>query len=936
MSNVDFKEIADGVANGSESRASSPEAKKLIRALLKADPGEVPYGEFRDFVKAIVEGKPEHASYSYRDLVKAVVSGKASLAPSSQRDLAAVLVRRYGTENRSRGLSGGLDRDALVALDEALRSHSERDVDWPELRALAAALLNLDPYKAPTNGWRGFVEALRKRDPDAAASPLDQIARAAILRDPGRAPSGWPRSLAELLIRNRIPEPMTVVSAESDSDLRNMAHALENGNAYAVSNLSLRGIVEAVQKRDPHRASDRFRGFVEALLKGDPSRAPKGEMQEIAKAVVKKRPGDLPSGPLRDLAIALVEALEPPPAPPAAVAGARSASSRTGERGKASAPSGQKNSPVAQGVFAAMLSNDPEKASPGIARWIAAGLLAADSVDAKGSRPPERPGEASGGRSPAMPLSPVSEPTWAGDGSAAGDPETSGAGEQSLHALYLRALEDLPSEFSPGRLAAVGHLRVAGGITFRSVREHVCRCYLRILENVARQGLVPGRLAETLIGLDEPLGLRPEESAILRAAAIDALTTAKVRDDIAPEVRTAYVERVRELLGVPPRDAPVAGAAPGSSAEVPRTSAPEPVATTSSFPGERQEEVRAAPVVQPPSPPAAAPPPPSPPPPVPAREGLPAGGPVQAPVPKPRRLVVAAMGVLCAVLVLGAVARWAGWQFPGIAALNAPAQAPVPEPRVDDVAKGTTPLSTELQEAPPGTVTEVASDSATTEGTWSQSADLAPGEEVADQGLVVAPGDPEATEPSPAAHGDADRRNPDGVQGTGTATEAAATNPSATAPTGGALRSATPAELAWDEGDWTTAFRLYLQAAARGDLEAEVRLGRMYYDGLGRPADPQAAEAWFRKAAGKGNAEAKYRLGLLYSDNRPNAPWDLDVARKLFIEAAGTHAMAALKLGHYYAKGIGVPENHEEARRWFQQAERLGNAEAADWLRSNR
>ena len=39
MSNVDFREIADGVATGSESKCSTPNANKLIRALLKADPG---------------------------------------------------------------------------------------------------------------------------------------------------------------------------------------------------------------------------------------------------------------------------------------------------------------------------------------------------------------------------------------------------------------------------------------------------------------------------------------------------------------------------------------------------------------------------------------------------------------------------------------------------------------------------------------------------------------------------------------------------------------------------------------------------------------------------------------------------------------------------------------------------------------------------------
>jgi len=146
----------------------------------------------------------------------------------------------------------------------------------------------------------------------------------------------------------------------------------------------------------------------------------------------------------------------------------------------------------------------------------------------------------------------------------------------------------------------------------------------------------------------------------------------------------------------------------------------------------------------------------------------------------------------------------------------------------------------------------------------------------------------------------------------------------------------TPAEVAWESGDWNTAFLLYSKPAEAGDPDAQVRIGRLYYDGLGRAPDLRLAEQWYRKAAEKGNGEAKYRLGLLYSEDRKGALWDLALARRFLEEAAQTHADAATKLGAFYRNGIGVPEDREQARKWYERAAKLGSVEAADWLRANR
>jgi len=83
------------------------------------------------------------------------------------------------------------------------------------------------------------------------------------------------------------------------------------------------------------------------------------------------------------------------------------------------------------------------------------------------------------------------------------------------------------------------------------------------------------------------------------------------------------------------------------------------------------------------------------------------------------------------------------------------------------------------------------------------------------------------------------------------------------------------------------------EKAAKGDSDAELRLGSLYETGdevLG-PKDEQVAASWFLKAAMQGNAEAQYRLGLCYFTGK-GTPKDLLQAYALF-DIAGNHLEAA-------------------------------------------
>ena len=70
--------------------------------------------------------------------------------------------------------------------------------------------------------------------------------------------------------------------------------------------------------------------------------------------------------------------------------------------------------------------------------------------------------------------------------------------------------------------------------------------------------------------------------------------------------------------------------------------------------------------------------------------------------------------------------------------------------------------------------------------------------------------------------------------------------------------------LAFDKGDYQTAYAGFYKLAEEGDLAALNYLGVMHYLGYGRKRDVHAARKWFEIAANKGFAGAQFNLGNIY------------------------------------------------------------------------
>jgi TPR repeat protein len=71
------------------------------------------------------------------------------------------------------------------------------------------------------------------------------------------------------------------------------------------------------------------------------------------------------------------------------------------------------------------------------------------------------------------------------------------------------------------------------------------------------------------------------------------------------------------------------------------------------------------------------------------------------------------------------------------------------------------------------------------------------------------------------------------------------------------------ADAAFESKDYLSALPLYERSAARGNRDAQNRLGQIYEQGLGLPRNYDKSEEWYRRAAESGSTDAQMNLGFL-------------------------------------------------------------------------
>lgn len=146
----------------------------------------------------------------------------------------------------------------------------------------------------------------------------------------------------------------------------------------------------------------------------------------------------------------------------------------------------------------------------------------------------------------------------------------------------------------------------------------------------------------------------------------------------------------------------------------------------------------------------------------------------------------------------------------------------------------------------------------------------------------------------------------------------------------------TEARNAQAQGNHLRAFQLFLPLAQAGHAEAQVRIGLMYYHGLGVRENDTEAHDWFSRAAAQGDASGQYHLANLYAFGQVPASVTEDpdrLAARWYFEAAQQgHADAQYGLAIMFSAGKGVIQSPEEALKWFRRAAAGGHTDAQRFI----
>ena len=119
-----------------------------------------------------------------------------------------------------------------------------------------------------------------------------------------------------------------------------------------------------------------------------------------------------------------------------------------------------------------------------------------------------------------------------------------------------------------------------------------------------------------------------------------------------------------------------------------------------------------------------------------------------------------------------------------------------------------------------------------------------------------------------------------------------------------------------------------LDAAGRGEVEAQALLGQILLDGNGIERDPKLAVTWFGIAARQGHAMAQNMLGRCLEHGWGCAP-DLVAAVQHYRQAAERGLdWGMYNLANLLATGRGVGQDHAAAFSLYRRAAGLGHAKS--------
>lgn len=124
----------------------------------------------------------------------------------------------------------------------------------------------------------------------------------------------------------------------------------------------------------------------------------------------------------------------------------------------------------------------------------------------------------------------------------------------------------------------------------------------------------------------------------------------------------------------------------------------------------------------------------------------------------------------------------------------------------------------------------------------------------------------------------------------------------------------------FESKNYDKAFKAFVKASEKGDVDNEYYLGLCYYKGLGVKQDYNNAYEWFKKGADKNQALAIYDLSVMY-ENGLGIKQDYEKAYELALKAANMKVEEAYyRVGYFLHNGLGVKKDYKKAYEFYLKA----------------
>lgn len=134
--------------------------------------------------------------------------------------------------------------------------------------------------------------------------------------------------------------------------------------------------------------------------------------------------------------------------------------------------------------------------------------------------------------------------------------------------------------------------------------------------------------------------------------------------------------------------------------------------------------------------------------------------------------------------------------------------------------------------------------------------------------------------------------------------------------------------IAYRDGDYETAYGIFINEAQSGNTEAQFNVAHMYKNALFVEQSNAQAITWYTMAAQSGHPIAQNDLGNMCK-NGEGMDVDLDAAMTWFLKSSEQNYYGAqYNIGRMFYMGEGVDQDYEQALNWYLLAAAQGMTDA--------